>query len=370
MQEETHEEHDLQTSKPANEHAWHRFVNTAAVDDREGTPEDVLPAILRHKARPTRSPPAPLPSLFTIRQIESAPVAIMTTNQPDTTTVPPTPASLKALETLCEAKAPRTIATEPESIAATPNSLKALKTLCQAPPQAKAIIRKSKPVHDPDAAWKAFVFGHKPIAAAEPDLDILAPAIKPDVNSSTAANPPTPKHQQRHRSSSFLTSIASSSSHADARTTAAIHAPSSSAALQSDIGVVSPVQTHRASPQASFDRPSSIANASIMPAVLRTETQGPVQRISSPDPLQGQSLAESSSDPLTTGHGQGRKKMRMVFSKPKPFGRSKVHGEGEMQDAGDSDNEHVVYIGQGRGKRARARHAGSDVEEVEGIEDD
>ena len=107
-----------------------------------------------------------------------------------------------------------------------------------------------------------------------------------------------------------------------------------------------------------------------MPAVLRADGQRPVQRISSPDPLQRQSLAESSSDPLTTGHAQGRKKMRMVFSKPKPFGRTKEYGDGEMEDANASSNERVVYIGQGRGKRARAREVGSDMEEVEAIDDD
>ena len=365
LPEDTWKKYDRQTLKPTDKHTWQQLTNVAAVDD-EATSDDVLPAILKQKAQPTQSTQPPLPSLFTIRPIQSAPTAVMTTTKPDTAPVPPTPASLKALETLCQARPPRATAAEPEATVPTPTGLKALKTLCQAPAlQPKAATKKPKPVHDPDAAWKAFVFGHKAPAAAEPALpvlDVLAPSTRPAVNSSTDANPPTPRHQQRNRSSSFLTSIASSSSHADAKTTAAIPAPSSSAAFQSDNGIVSPLRTHRNASQASFDRPSSIANASIMPAVLHTEGQRPVQRISSPDPLQ----TESSSDPLTTGHAPGRKRLRMVFSKPKPFGRLEEHGAGQMLNTDES----VVYIGQGRGKRARAREAESGVEEVDGIEDD
>ena len=372
MQEEVNKEHDFQTSHLKNEHAWQHFIKTTAVGDGEETSEDVLLPILRKRAQLIPSPQPPLPSLFSNPQIHVAPIAVRTTNKSDAAPVPPTPASLKALDALCQARPPQAAATEPDSITPTPNSLKALKTLCQAPaPQAKAAGKKLKPVSDPDAAWKAFVFGHKAPVTAEPalpGLDVLAPANRPVLNSSNHANPPTPRHHQRNRSSSFLTSIGSSSSHADACTTAAMHAPSSSAALQSDSGVVSPLQTHRSASQASFDRPSSVANASIMPAVLRTNEQRPMQRISSPDPLQ----AESSPDPLTVGHTQGRQRLRMVFSKPKPFGRSVDDGNVETRDADRSTKEHVVYIGQGRGRRARARaqDADNEADEMDMIEDD
>lgn len=194
------------------------------------------------------------------------------------------------------------------SVPPTPASLAALNTLCQrktshGPPKPAA-----KPEDDADAIWKAFVFGkpRSPSSKEETKASTLTQATKPD-RSSMEVRPPTPTRKQR--SSSILTSIPSDLANADAKTTAATVAHSSSSAFQSD------------------DR-------------------------SSPDPLiVGHDMAARKS--TITKKQSGFKKTKIIFNRPRSF-------------AGTTDEKYeIVHVGRGGGWRAREILKDADGEEGE-----
>jgi len=263
----------------------------------------------------------------------------------------------------------------------TPASLVALDALCQR----KALSPPMKPPPPPqvedddaDAIWKAFVFGmpKSPSGNAKSTTENLTKTAKAPT-ASMEVGPATPT--RKHRSSSILTSIASDSNNADAKTTAATVGHSSSSAFQSDderamtnysvsegsshcrIAKTSPLNT--AMTNSDFDRVSSIANASTIPAMIRTTL--PVLRRSSPDPL----IADHDQAQLamsTNGMAKrqsGFKKPKIIFNRLRPFDGGAASVEEESYE--------IVHIGQGGGRRARAilRDAEGEGEEMDDIEE-
>lgn len=302
------------------------------------------PNLFRHSA------PRP-PKHFSQPQLLSKTQSLNTVSEtvskqhPTVASVPPTPASLAALNLLSQTKAPQ--------------------------PSVKPIEQTAQ--DDADAAWKAFVFGipKSPSMNNEATASNLTKAAKPPT-ASMEVRPPTPVRKQR--SSSILTSIHSESSHADAKTTVATVARSSSSAFQSDERaredcIVSHSPANNLSPaktitsDSDFDRVSSVANASTIPAVLRTDL--PVFRRSSPDPL---SVDHDVSADGATQHKparkqQGFKKPKIIFNRPRPF-------RGAASDTREERHE-VVYIGHRGNQRAREllKEAENEVDETEDIED-
>jgi len=239
------------------------------------------------------------------------------------------------------------------SVPPTPASLAGLNALCQTRTAPGPTEPAPKVEDDADAIWKAFVFGNpkspsmnKKVAASN-----LTHPTKP-ATSSLEVRPPTPK--RRHRSSSILTSIPSDSANAYAKTTAATVAHSSSSAFQSDDRAVNNNIAYSQLPNdhlslsgtvttiSEFDRVSSVANASTIPAILRTDR--PVFRRSSPDPLivDHDRLTEMTARKIEKQ--SGFRKPKIIFNRPRPF---------EGSDSKAEERYEIVHVGRGVGRRAR-----------------
>jgi hypothetical protein len=346
----------------------HLSVFQQDTDDNDSS--GTLPAISRRTTRSkTQQEPLETTSPHTFPAIFKTTSPIITGYHDDNESVGTLPAILKTKD-ICQplSSAGDPIAQNARAVAKpthapTPSALAKLDAANNAhkpesPQQAtKAVSKPRKYSIDPDAAWKAFVFGKLPIN--EEESAPLPEALRKLGSSSMNAQPGTPHRQVR--SSSLLTSERD----ADAKTTAATVAPSSSITFQSD---------HRSSADmmktqgSDFDRPSSIAEASVMPDVLKTDKLVICQS-SSPDPL----IAGHAYEPAklvqlakSRYRSEGARNSKIIFNRSKPFG-----GLRHMSPLVDTE-EDLVRIGHRGGMRARdvLKGAASEDEAAESIEDE